>query len=637
MLFPAEGRSGMCGICGGLSWSRPVEPGELGAMLKTLVHRGPDGEGAHLRPPVALGARRLAVIDLETGSQPIANEDGSVRVVQNGEIYNYLELRAELEARGHRFATKSDTEVLVHLYEEHGEDFPRKLVGMFAVALWDREREKLVLVRDRFGEKPLYWARRGDGLVFASEMKALFAADPGLSRELDYGALGEYLGKLYVGGERTICRQVKQLPPATLMAVWRGGQRTTRYWQAADAVPRSGELREEALLDELEALLSASVRLRLRSDVPLGCFLSGGVDSSVLAALACELSGRVKTFSVGFARGDYDESANARAVAEHLGTEHHELRAEDAGGEVAARLPELFDQPFGDSSAVPSWQVARLARGEVTVALSGDGGDEVFGGYRRYLAARLAARYNRLPRAVRGGVSWMARLLGGGAGGYGGGLRENLRRFASFAEGVRARPGLTRPDYFDAAMQEELLRPEVWEQVRAAAASDDLEAPPAGLDPAEAAMRRDLAGYLPDDILVKVDRTSMDVALESRAPYLDHRVAEFMLSLPVEWKLRGRTGKYLLRRLAARLLPPEVAARKKHGFALPLAERFAPGGEDRKRLEALTAAGGPLESLVRPEAVKGLLDAQDAGRAALGEHLWALTALGAWAAGRSSG
>jgi asparagine synthase (glutamine-hydrolysing) len=597
-------------------------------MLEVLRHRGPDDEGLHAAPPVALGARRLSIIDLQTGRQPVRNEDESIWAVQNGEIYNYLELREELEAAGHAFRSKGDTEVLVHLYEEHGEDFVHRLVGMFAIAVWDARAGRLLLVRDRLGQKPLYYARREDGLVFASEIKALLAGCPDLSRDLDYAALGEYLTKLYIGGERSIYAAVRKLPPAHLLIADRDGLATHRYWSPWDVPPRSGMLVEDDLVEELGEKLRESVRLRLRSDVPLGCFLSGGVDSSLIAALACELSAKVKTFTVGFGRGDYDESPHARTVAEHLGTEHHEYRVEDDIGELARRIPGMFDEPFADSSAVPTWHVAKTTRSEVTVALSGDGGDEVFGGYRRYRARRMAARYGRLPRAALGAVSGLARLLGGGRSRYGGSFRENLRRFASYATQVRERPWLTRPEYFDAAMQEKLLRPEAREQLRAAVAAERGPAElAAGLDPAELAMRLDLVDYLPDDILVKVDRTSMDVSLEARAPLLDHRVVEFMLSLRPEWKLRGRTGKYLLKRLAERVLPKEIVRRPKHGFALPLADWFAPEGVGRKALADLFPDGAS-DGPIRPEAVRALLETQDAGRADLGEHLWAVMVLG---------
>lgn len=621
----------MCGICGALSWNRPPDAETLGRMLRTLVHRGPDDEGAHIAPPVALGARRLSIIDLQTGHQPLANEDGSVWAVQNGEIYNYLELRAELEARGHRFRTQGDTEVLVHLYEERGEEFVGALVGMFAIALWDARAEKLLLVRDRLGKKPLYYARTEDGLLFGSEIKALLAAGT-VSRELDYAALGEYFARLYIGGEATVYRAIRQVRPAHLLVAGREGLGTRRYWDPWAVPPRAGRFVEGELLDELGALLREAVRLRLRSDVPLGCFLSGGIDSSLIAALACELSPRVKTFTVGFAEAGYDETEHARAVARRLGTEHREFRISGGPGELVRRIPEIFDQPFADSSAVPAWHVARMTRGEVTVALSGDGGDEVFGGYRRYFARRQATRYNRLPRTLRRAAAALAGRLGEGGDYYGGSLRKQLRMFAAYAGQVERSPETSRLDFFSPEDQDALLTPEAAERVRRERAEGPggFPVPPGAMDPVDWIMRRDLVDYLPDDILVKVDRTSMDVSLEARAPLLDHRVAEFMLSLPAGWKLRSVTGKYLLKRFAARLLPEEIVNRRKHGFAISLHGWFRSEGEGRKLLTELSSGGGPLLRLVRPEAVASLLERHESGRADLSEHLWALTVLGLW-------
>jgi asparagine synthase (glutamine-hydrolysing) len=617
----------MCGICGLVSWNAPPDGEALGRMLAALVHRGPDGEGRHASGPAALGVRRLAVIDIETGSQPAFNEDRSVAVVLNGEIYNYLELRAGLAARGHRFTGRGDTEVLPHLYEEMGEDFLRPLVGMFAIALWDARKPRLLLARDRLGQKPLFYCRPGaSGLAFASEIKALAAA--GLcSREPDYAALGEYLGKLYIGGERTIYREVRQLPPAHLALAGRAGFELRRYWDAWAVPARQGELREAALAEELEALLLDSVRLQLRSDVPTGCFLSGGLDSSVISALARRLAPEVSTFTVGFGEAEYDESGPARRVAEHLGTRHVEMRAGELTADLAAAVPGMFDQPFGDSSALPTWMVARLARAGVTVALSGDGADELFGGYRRYRARAAARLLSRLPGPVRGAVATAGRALGSRRGRRGG-AGEDLRRLAALAGELGLRPDVTRPPYFDRAAQAELLAPAALEAVREAGGADRPAARPERPGAGQA-MLLDLAGYLPDDILTKVDRASMAVSLEARAPYLDHRVVEFVLSLPPGARAGGRGGKRLLRRLAARLLPAETLRRGKQGFAVPLQEWFAPEGAGRRLLESLLARGA-LAGLVRPEAVARLLDRHARRRERLGEHLWALAVLGLW-------
>jgi len=598
-------------------------------MLSTLTHRGPDDEGAHLAAPVALGARRLSIIDLDTGHQPLGNEDGSIRVAQNGEIYNYLELREELEAAGHKFRTRCDTEVLAHLYEEDGPEFVKRLVGMFAIAVWDSRENRLVIVRDRLGQKPLYYAKNDDGVLFASEIKALLASGD-VSRDMDYGALGEYLTKLYVGRDRTAYKAVRKLPAAHCMIVSRDGISIDRYWSPWAVRPRSGHLVEDDLVEELGELLRDAVRLRLRSDVPLGCFLSGGIDSSLITALACELSSSVKTFTVGFGEADYDEAGPAKQLAERLGTEHHEFRVEGGPGELVRRIPEIFDEPFADSSAVPTWQVSRMTRSEVTVALSGDGGDEVFGGYRRYLARRMAARYNKLPRPARRMASGLAALLGEPGDYYGGSFRKKLRMFTTYAAQMEKKPGASRLDFFTPEMQRELLTADVADAILNAAPGEPDR--PAGMDPVDLIMRVDLEDYLPDDILVKVDRTSMDVSLEARAPLLDHRVAEFMLSLPVDWKLRGKTGKYLLKKLAEKILPSEVVHRPKHGFAINLHSWFKTGGEGAALLRQVVATESVRE-LLREDAVASLLANHETGKADLSEHLWSLVVLGLWRVG----
>ncbi len=616
----------MCGICGSVSWQQPFGVEKLQAMLETLIHRGPDDEGVHVAPPVALGARRLSIIDLDTGHQPLSNEDETVWVAQNGEIYNYVELREELEAKGHKFRTRGDTEVIAHLYEEDGPDFVDKLVGMFAIAIWDSREEKLIVARDRLGQKPLYYTKTGDGLLFASEIKALMAAGS-ISREIDYGALGEYFTKLYIGGERTIYEAIRKLPAAHRMTATKSGVEIERYWDPWKVPQRSGVLVEDDLVEELGELLRDAIRLRLRSDVPLGCFLSGGIDSSLITALACGLSSNVKTFTVGFDKADYDEAPPAKLLAERLGTEHHEYRVGGGPGEIVKRIPEIFDEPFADSSAVPTWQVSRMTRQEVTVALSGDGGDEVFGGYRRYLARRMAQRYNKLPRPARRIASGLASLLDEPGDRYGGSFRKKLRMFTTYAAQIEEKPGASRLEYFTPAMQMGLLAPNVLEAVL----DGPLEEPSRRkeLDPVDLIMRTDLEDYLPDDILAKVDRTSMDVSLEARAPLLDHRVVEFMLSLPVEWKLRGKTGKYLLKRLAEKVLPQEVVHRPKHGFAISLHSWFKSGAEGASMLRELAATRG-MSELVRGDAVTDLLASHDAGKADLSEHLWSLVVLGLW-------
>jgi asparagine synthase (glutamine-hydrolysing) len=393
----------MCGICGLVSLDgAAVDPDVVAAMNGTLVHRGPDSSGAFVEGSVGLAARRLSIIDIAGGDQPVANEDGRIRVVQNGEIYNHAELRAGLERKGHRFATRSDTEVLVHLYEERGPAFVEDLRGMFAIALWDRLEQRLVLARDRFGIKPLYYGVSGGRLSFGSELKALLAM-PGFPREVDPDALEAYLAFNSIPAPLTIFAAARKLPPGHLL-LWQGGEPTLRRYARPRPVPagreRAGEERE--LADELRERLRDSVRAHLVSDVPVGVLLSGGIDSSALAALAArESSDRVSTFSIGFEERAFNELDQARLVAEHYGTDHHELVVRPDAVELLPRLAETFDEPFADSSALPTYLVSQLAAGTVKVALSGEGGDELFGGYHTYVADTLAPRVGRVAAALR--------------------------------------------------------------------------------------------------------------------------------------------------------------------------------------------------------------------------------------------
>lgn len=434
----------------------------------------------------------------------------------------------------------------------------------------------------------------------------------------------------YVGWPETIWADLLKLPPAGVLELTDRPAKCGRFWQPGFIdLPKSPDDR----VDLVRHSVRQAVTAHLVSDVLLGALLSGGLDSAIVVALMSKQAGRaggVRTFTAGFADSVYDERPAARLVAEHCRTDHTELlvRPEPAG--ALDRIVAMYDEPFADSSALPTWLICQAARQHVTVALAGDGGDEVFGGYQRYLARRLAQNYNRLPGPARKAASALAELLARPGERYGGGFAERLRRFAAYAGQVERCPELTRLEYFTAGMQEGLLRPDALEAVRAAG-GDEGDSPNSGLDPAERAMRRDLVDYLPDDILVKVDRASMAVSLEARSPFLDHRVVEFMLALPAEWKLRGLTGKYLLKRFAAGILPAEVVNRPKHGFAVPLAGWFQPGGEGCTRLEALSR--GPLGRLVRKEGVGELLERHATGRADLGEHLWALTMLGMWLEG----
>jgi asparagine synthase (glutamine-hydrolysing) len=561
----------MCGIAGMFLFdpTRAVDTRVLASMTDVLAHRGPDGRGLHVDGSVGLGHRRLSIIDLATGAQPLGNEDGSVVTVYNGEIYNFQDLRAELQARGHAFRTKTDTEVLVHGYEEWGERLPGRLRGMFAFAIWDRTRRRLLLARDRLGIKPLHYSTiGGHGIVFGSELKAV-VEHPDVSRAWRRDAVDAYLALQYVPTPMTIFEDVQKLPPAHILVAENGEVRLERYWSLT--FPGDGEAwREDEYLARLDALLHEAVRIRLISDVPLGAFLSGGIDSSaVVAAMAATSNAPVLTTSVGFDHEAYDEVPHAREVARHLGCQHY---SRTVTPEIADLLPTLawhLDEPFSDSSAVPTYFVSAVAREKVTVALSGDGGDELWAGYarhrvelaeaqaRRWLGtsgAQAAARVARLlPLSVKGTRS--LRHLGLPP-------DEACARkhvYGLFERGLRDR--LYTPDFAEAVRQHDPLLP--FRSIWASCPSPD---------PVDRALLVDVQTYLLDDILTKVDRMSMAVSLEARVPLLDHHLVEFAASVPMALKIRGGRGKHLLRRFLEGRVPRPILDRPKQGFAAPTAE-----------------------------------------------------------------
>lgn len=576
----------MCGITG---WLAPDDaqaggPGaeaRLEAMCRAMAHRGPDATGLRVMGPVALGMRRLAVIDPEGGQQPVTNEDGSVWVVFNGEIYNHRALREDLERRGHRFTTASDTEVLVHLYEERGEAFVEDLVGMFAIALWDARRGKLVLARDRMGEKPLYWTRQGGTLVWGSELKCLLAHGE-VARRLSLPALARYLAFEYVPSPYAILEGVHKLPPAHLLVVEGGELSVKPYWRL-DLTPVRPAPSEDAAIRGFDAKLHEAVAGQLVADVPLGVFLSGGLDSSTVAAVAARQLAEagaepLLTFSIGFSDPSFDESAHARAVAAHIGARHHERMLEP--GMLPAILPAvtgLLDEPFGDASVLPTYLLSAFAREHVTVALGGDGGDELLAGYPTYQAQMLAGLFDHLPGPAAALVGMTARTLVGKLPVNHDNLSLDfkLKRFASALERPPAERHARWLGSFDPGWQAELLTP----AVKAQLAHDDpygglagLWAETAGLDPLARFLAIDQRTYLPDDILFKVDRASMMASLETRAPLLDHRLVEYANGLPSRYKLKGLTTKHLLRRVAGGYLPKAILERPKKGFGIPVAK-----------------------------------------------------------------
>jgi asparagine synthase (glutamine-hydrolysing) len=561
----------MCGIFGALNLSAPRPVGEplLRAMGRVLHHRGPDAEGFYAEAGFGFGMRRLSIIDVTAGNQPIANEDRSVWVVFNGEIYNYRDLTRQLQARGHRFSTSSDTEVIVHLYEEHGAECVRRLRGMFAFALWDRSRRLLLLARDRLGIKPLYYSITGGRLTFGSELKAVLV-DPEVRRDIDPHALSAYLRYGYVADPLTILATVRKLPPGHLLVAERGSVQTRCYWDAAPlfAAParRTGGAADP---EELDRRLAEAVRLHLVSDVPLGAFLSGGIDSSLVVALMARSLGHpVKTFSMGFDDPAYDELPYARDVARHLGTEHQDLVLEPQSLDIVPRIAWHLDEPFADASALPTYFVSRLARRSVKVVLSGDGGDELFGGYDRYVTHLRRRWADRIPGSIRQSVLRpLAGLLPPGMPG---------RRFLHSITLGSDRRYLDSISYLPPALQGALLSPDILQQLPQ--------------DP-DASYRRHLEGvrfpsvlgrlqaldvktYLPADILTKVDRMSMAHSLEARVPLLDHPLVEYVGGLPATDKMRGPTTKYVLKQIARRYLPAHIVDRRKQGFAIPLARWF---------------------------------------------------------------
>ena len=594
-----------------------VNPDQLAAMSATLVHRGPDSDGTFAGGSAGLAARRLAIIDLATGDQPIANEDGRITVVQNGEIYNYRELRHELERAGHRFSTSGDTEVLVHLYEEHGERFAERLRGMFAVALWDSERNRLVLARDRFGIKPLYYREAGDELAFASELRALPRG------EIDLDALDAFLSFNSVPGPLTIFRDVQKLQPGHVLT-WENGQSELIRYARPAPVPASEALGEEEaeLVEELRARLRDSVRAHLVSDVPVGVLLSGGIDSSMLAALAAqEAAEPLRTFSIGFEERSFDELADARLVAERYGTQHRELVLRPDAALLLPALAEAFDEPFADSSALPTYLVSQLAAEDVKVALSGEGGDELFGGYYTYAADLLAQR-----------TGWTAPAL-----------RPLVERLPSSS--ARASFDYRAKRFVRAAHLPPLERHHGWKEIFSPDARAELTGRQSGFDPVDLLRARfaetegaellarlqdvDLGTYLVDDLLVKTDRASMAHSLEARVPFLDPVVTNFALALPSRHKVRGLRKKVLLRKAAAPLVPPELLRRRKRGFSIPAAAwlrgELEPFARDTLSADTLRSQG-----FFRPEAVTRLIDDHVAGREDLSRQLWGLLSFTLW-------
>ncbi len=627
----------MCGICGIFNTALdPLSNGErIERMSERLRHRGPDSHGEFGLPYLALAVRRLSIIDLETGEQPLRNEAGDVTVVFNGEIYNYREIRRQLEERGHRFRGQSDGEVIAHLYEQHGLDFSKELNGMFAIALWDESRKRLVLARDRAGEKPLYYWLANHHLVFASEIKAILEY-PETRREVDPEAIPEYLFYGYVPSPRTIFSHIKRLPAGHWMLVEGGEVRIEPYWRLKDHVRRREtpvqKQDQPELVRELRERLREAVLSRLVSDVPLGLFLSGGIDSSTLAALMSELApGKVNTFSVAFREKSFNEEAYAQLVSRYFHTRHHVLIADErALCDGLHAVAERLDEPLADPAVVPTFLLSRFARPSITVALSGEGSDEIFGGYPTYLGTQLARYYLRLPRFLRRHfLERLSPFLPVSSSAVPIGLF--FRRFLSCAERIAAERhqiwfGMFSPHELDEVLangKSKYSPATLFVPVRNA-----IEDAPCENGLAET-LYLDFCLYLADDLLVKVDRASMACSLEVRTPFLDHRLIEFAAGLPVSLKVRHFQLKYLLKKAVEAWLPRKIVYRQKRGFSVPISRLLRQ--ELRPLLEEKLSAGRlKREGFFDPAVVRRLIEEHGHGKADHRKALWTLLMFELW-------
>ena len=610
----------MCGIVGIVAApGRPLPSLDIGrAMNAAIAHRGPDDDGFYRDEQALLGMRRLAIIDLAGGHQPMASMDGSVQVVFNGEIYNYRELRRELEGLGQCFTTQSDTEVVVHGYAQWGESVFEHLDGMFGIAIWNTRTRSLLLARDRFGEKPLFYAANREGICFASELKSLLAV-PGFDRSIDDEAVQGYVCFGYVPAPRSIFSSVKKIPPAHFLRYRDGDVSVHRYWQLEFG--QRHDLNENDAEEQLAGLLDRAVSSRLVADVPFGAFLSGGLDSSVVVALMAQhMSQPVRTFSIGFKEAAYNELSDARRVAEHLGTQHRELVVEPDAVELLQQLVWFLDEPFADSSAVPTYLVSKLAREDVSMVLTGDGGDEAFAGYDRYLKFLKLQQLGAMKPLAAFAARSAAALLPGSLGYRFGRLGERLQQ--PFPDNYLSSVAVSRAD-----IAQHLLGRQGGKHYRSIDAL--LNNLPDG-DDLDRIVAIDIGSYLADDILVKLDRMAMANSLEGRAPLIDHHLVEFAVRLPASMRVRNGRGKHLLRQVARRWLPSDVLDKPKQGFAIPLAAWFR--GPLRELASDLIASRAFRErGLIAAAAADAYLADHLAGRADHGETLWLVLSLELWA------
>ena len=611
----------MCGIAGIVRWNdEPVFEHEIRAMCDLMVHRGPDDHGVYVAPGVGIGMRRLSIIGLDTGHQPMSNEDGTIWIVFNGEIYNYAALRHDLQQRGHVFKTTSDTECLVHLYEEHGRDLVDHLRGMFAFAIWDGNNQQLLLARDRLGIKPLYYTESRHGLIFASELKPILQCH-GVDRSLDWDAVGHLLTFLATPSENSIVAGIRKLEPARVATARQGEPlRIDRYWDVAFEPDERAS--EAELIERLRALLGESVALHRVSDVPVGAFLSGGIDSSaVVATLARQHSAPVKTFSIGFTEDGFDELTYARDVAARFGTDHYDLVVRPDVVAIVEDLTWYLDEPFGDTSAIPTYVLSKLAASHVKVVLTGDGGDEVFAGYERYLVEEREQSFDKLPRPLRRAAGAMGAMLPAGTRG---------KRFLEHLGLDGARRYVDASTMFRDDELRRLLHPDAYRMVATSPAAARAAQSMASFDAdwLSAVQRWDLTAYLPLDILTKVDRMTMAHSIEARPPLIDHRLVEFAATVPARYRLHHGRTKHLFKQAMRGVLPDHIIDRPKHGFAVPLAQwlRNDLATFARDILLSPTARERGLFDLTH---VERLLQLNDRGRN-LDLQLWTILSLELW-------
>ena len=619
----------MCGIVGILNRDidASVNPQLLDDACGRIAHRGPDDHGTFIDRNIGLGMRRLSIIDVSGGRQPISNEDGACQIVFNGEIYNHAELRSGSEKRGHTFSTDTDTESILHLYEDKGADCVEALNGMFAFAIFDRRDRSVLIARDRLGIKPLFYAETPSGLVFGSEIKSLLT-HPDVSREIDPKALDDYLAYKFIPAPRTIYRSVRKLPPGHTLT-WKDGTLTIKpYWHLD--FPESDTRCEEEVAEELLLRLRESVRLRMISDVPLGAFLSGGIDSSAIVGLMSEMADQpVRTFSIGFEEQSYSELEPARRVSEHFGTLHTDLVVTPDVVDLCQRVTRQFDEPFGDSSALPTYLVSKLASEHVKVALSGTGADEAFAGYERYWMATLGERYKSLPGLLTRLFESALGLLDSGHE-----KKSTVNRLKRFTRASRLDP-VSRHAAILGLFEErtsiysEGFRSQLDAERQPSDALTDRDGSYTGQSGLGRLLHLDTGTTLPDDYLCKDDRMSMANSLELRVPFLDHTLVEFAAGLPAEMKLKGLTTKHILRKAVKGLVPDAILKRPKHGFEIPIAHWLC---DELKAFthDHLLSQNSYVRNIIRPDAISAMVTDHESGRTNHARELWSLIALEAW-------